>query len=193
MKIKLSDVPPEGRMYTGEEPGSIFDLNSADGFEKAGDVAYRFKAVHIPGTLYVAGDLKAEVQFSCSRCHESFSTAVHEPDFASSWELSEDGSHGPVGMDEDPRITRINPQHSAAEAHRGGAEDPESVDLTPDIRESMIFTFPHYPVCSQDCKGLCARCGINLNRDACDCGSPTDDRWAQLDTLEVREEPDGRT
>jgi uncharacterized protein len=193
MNIKLSDVPAEGRMYAGEDPGSIFDLDSADGFEKSGDVAYRLQAVHIPGTLYVTGELEAKVQFRCCRCHESFVTAVCERDFSSSWELSEDGSFGPARMDEDPQVSPITPHGSAAEADRDSPKDPESVDLTPDIRESMILAFPHYPVCSQRCKGLCGRCGINLNREACDCAAPNDDRWAQLDMLEVREDSDGRT
>ena len=193
MNIKLSDVPAEGREYSGKEPGSIFDLDSTDGFEKSGDVAYHLKAVHIPGTLYVTGQLEAEIQFRCCRCHEQFLTAVCDPEFSSSWKLSEDGSFGPVRMDEDPPVLPITPQNSAAQADRAGPQDPESVDLTPDVRESMILVFPHYPVCSQKCKGLCARCGTNLNRETCDCAPPDIDRWAQLDMLEVREDPDGRT
>jgi len=193
MNIKLSDVPAEGREYSGKEPGSIFDLDSTDGFKKSGDVKYRIKAVHIPGTLYVRGELEAEVQFQCCRCHESFVAAVCEHEFSSSWELSEDGSRGPVRMDEDPQVSPITPHNSAAQVDRASPQDPESVDLTPDIRESMILAFPHYPVCSRICKGLCARCGTNLNRDACDCAPPNDNRWVQLDMLEVREDPDGRT
>ncbi len=45
----------------------------------------------------------------------------------------------------------------------------ESVDLTPDMREAILVSFPAYPVCRPDCKGVCPRCGANLNRERCDC------------------------
>ena len=60
---------------------------------------------------------------------------------------------------------------------------PESVDLTNDIRESMILAFPSYPVCRESCKGLCAQCGANLNEEACGCKPPADVRWGALDRL----------
>jgi len=60
-----------------------------------------------------------------------------------------------------------------------------SVDLTEDMREAMILAFPPYPLCEAGCKGLCPRCGANLNRDTCDCDTPDDDgRWSALDTLD---------
>ena len=60
---------------------------------------------------------------------------------------------------------------------------PESVDLTEDIRESMILAFPSYPVCQESCKGLCPQCGTNLNVGTCDCKPPADVRWGALDCL----------
>jgi len=60
----------------------------------------------------------------------------------------------------------------------------ESVDLTPDIREAMILAFPSYPVCDSGCKGLCAQCGVNLNRETCSCTEAGDKRWNILDGLE---------
>ena len=45
------------------------------------------------------------------------------------------------------------------------------VDLTPEMREAIILALPGYPVCREGCKGLCTRCGANLNREACSCGS----------------------
>ncbi len=65
---------------------------------------------------------------------------------------------------------------------------PESVDLTEDIRESMILAFPSYPVCGESCKGLCAQCGTNLNVGTCDCKPPADVRWGALDRLGLGKE-----
>ncbi len=64
-------------------------------------------------------------------------------------------------------------------------ETVEYVDLTPEIRESMILTFPSYPVCTNGCKGLCAQCGVDLNETICSCGPPADDRWDALSGLKL--------
>ena len=65
---------------------------------------------------------------------------------------------------------------------------PESVDLTEDIRESMILAFPSYPVCRESCKGLCVQCGTDLNVGTCDCKPPADVRWGALDRLGLGKE-----
>ena len=44
------------------------------------------------------------------------------------------------------------------------------VDLDPDIREDIILEFPIKPLCKLDCKGLCPKCGQNLNEGGCSCG-----------------------
>ena len=44
------------------------------------------------------------------------------------------------------------------------------IDLDPDIREELLLQFPFKPLCSDDCKGLCKRCGKNLNEGGCSCG-----------------------
>jgi len=59
----------------------------------------------------------------------------------------------------------------------------EFADLTEDIREAIILAFSSYPVCSQECKGLCPQCGANLNKGSCECSQPGDLRWAGLDSV----------
>ena len=66
------------------------------------------------------------------------------------------------------------------------AEGVEFVDLTPEMREAIILALPGYPVCREECKGLCARCGANLNCEACTCGPAPDGSWAALDLLAKR-------
>ncbi len=45
------------------------------------------------------------------------------------------------------------------------------IDLDPDIREEIILSYPINPLCDDDCKGLCPKCGHNLNKGGCNCGS----------------------
>jgi len=43
------------------------------------------------------------------------------------------------------------------------------VDLTQIAREEIILDYPLKLLCREDCKGLCPRCGKNLNVNSCDC------------------------
>jgi len=65
----------------------------------------------------------------------------------------------------------------------------ESFDLTPLMREDILLLLPQRAVCSPDCRGLCPRCGVNLNLDRCSCSQASSDaRWSALDRFEPRQE-----
>ena len=53
-------------------------------------------------------------------------------------------------------------------------EKIQEVDLTEDIRESIILTLPSYPVCREDCPGIVQKAE-----------KPVDDRWNVLNKLKV--------
>ncbi len=61
--------------------------------------------------------------------------------------------------------------------------DESFADLTEELRQDIILLFPSNPVCSEDCKGLCPRCGANLNEGPCSCKPEGDSRWGALDGL----------
>jgi uncharacterized protein len=62
----------------------------------------------------------------------------------------------------------------------------EFVDLTEEIRESILLTFPVHPVCRSDCRGLCPKCGANRNRKPCRCEPPHGACWNALNGLALR-------
>lgn len=43
------------------------------------------------------------------------------------------------------------------------------IDLDSDIRQDIILEYPIRPLCKDDCKGLCLKCGENLNKRTCNC------------------------
>ncbi len=43
------------------------------------------------------------------------------------------------------------------------------LDLDEQLRDQMEMEFPLRFLCREDCKGLCQRCGKNLNEGKCDC------------------------
>jgi len=54
------------------------------------------------------------------------------------------------------------------------AEDAQEVDLTAEVRESIILALPTYPICDEACPGIEQKSE-----------KPEDDRWGALDKLKI--------
>ena len=60
----------------------------------------------------------------------------------------------------------------------------DTVDLTDLLIKDIISSLPIQALCSEDCKGLCQKCGVNLNRKTGDCDKEqVDIRFAALKDL----------
>lgn len=44
-----------------------------------------------------------------------------------------------------------------------------TLDLTDQVRESLLLLLPRKPLCREACAGLCPACGADLNEGACGC------------------------
>ena len=44
-----------------------------------------------------------------------------------------------------------------------------TLDITDDVRQEILLSYPVTFLCREDCKGLCPRCGQNLNEKRCAC------------------------
>ncbi|HEV3457076.1 MAG TPA: DUF177 domain-containing protein [Thermoanaerobaculia bacterium] len=65
----------------------------------------------------------------------------------------------------------------------------EILDTRPIVLEQLQLNIPMKPLCRPDCRGLCPRCGADLNeRDGeCSCAAPEPDpRWTALAALKGR-------
>ena len=59
----------------------------------------------------------------------------------------------------------------------------ESADLDDIVRTTFVLNMDSKLLCSDDCKGLCCRCGKNLNDGPCSCEKEIDPRLAALKQL----------
>ncbi len=58
------------------------------------------------------------------------------------------------------------------------------IDLSDEVRQNIMVLLPIKPLCDEACKGLCPRCGANLNTRQCACDSSLQDvRWSVLERL----------
>jgi uncharacterized protein len=51
------------------------------------------------------------------------------------------------------------------------------------VREQVLLSLPTRTLCKEDCKGLCPRCGQNLNLETCSCKPTVDPKWNALASL----------
>lgn len=57
----------------------------------------------------------------------------------------------------------------------------EAIDLFRDVTDALLLAVPVKVVCKESCKGLCPKCGTNLNEAACQCKTDEiDPRWDAL-------------
>ena len=61
--------------------------------------------------------------------------------------------------------------------------DATEIDLRPAVREELLLAVPRWVVCRDDCRGLCPRCGKDLNAGPCGCPPAVDQRWKGLAAL----------
>jgi uncharacterized protein len=65
--------------------------------------------------------------------------------------------------------------------------DGDELDVQAWARDALVLELPTQILCSEDCKGLCAVCGENLNHASPDHAHETapDPRWAKLSELRL--------
>lgn len=55
------------------------------------------------------------------------------------------------------------------------------IDVSEMLIEQILLDFPYRHLCKEDCKGLCPKCGKDLNEGSCGC--PADDPDPRFDVL----------
>lgn len=76
----------------------------------------------------------------------------------------------------EPVALEIRAEMDALFACQPDPEDPDlytfegsKVDLTDAVQDALLLELPYRFLCSEDCKGLCPNCGVNLNLGTCTC------------------------
>jgi uncharacterized protein len=117
-----------------------------------------------PGSYYWEGRVRTAVRVTCRRCLATVTAEVGD-DVRLLFTEDEDN--------DDPSAVAIPPR----------AGELELADV---IREALILAAPEFPLCREDCRGLCPRCGADLNDGPCGCRPEGDPRWAALQGLPTR-------
>ena len=77
--------------------------------------------------------------------------------------------------------------HFAEEFSKSQVVD-ELIDVTELLRDELLAAQPMKNLCRADCKGLCPKCGKNLNEGSCACDTfITDPRLAALENFKLKD------
>ena len=62
------------------------------------------------------------------------------------------------------------------------------------VLDALFVSLPLLPLCREDCRGICALCGADLNVAPCQCDEVlVDPRWSGLDVLRAGGDQAGLT
>lgn len=123
-----------------------------------------------PKRIDLSGTLSARVPMTCARCLEGYIEKLERP-FA---QILARGLHTEASEEE--------VQLHARDLDRSELVG-DTLDFASILREELMLAIPTKPLCSTDCKGICAGCGAELNVAECTCAPQIDDRWAALAAL----------
>lgn len=129
------------------------------------DGCYPFKTpVRVSGTVanetgivVMNADVSFELAIPCSRCAREFNMPLSIPVFHT---LVRE-----IANEDNDELLCVS---------------ESQFDVDPLLKEDVFLSLPFKFLCSDDCKGLCAKCGKNLNDGPCNCKAEGDPRLAAL-------------
>ena len=128
-------------------------------------VTAELRAQSVIEGILVTGQVEGVAELNCARCVTEFSSGL-------ALEVCELYTGPGQGDGDNEDAYRI-----------AGTE----MDLEPMLRDAIALALPLNPLCREDCRGMCAQCGTDLNTRSCDCTEDEGDpRWAPLEALRAK-------
>ncbi len=157
---KIIDCP--GQSIPFSTAIDLRDLQFGTCFPVSEDVCAEGQVRNTAGVLMMTGRIRTCLHGVCDRCAAEFTRDVEIPiDVVLVQELSNEEN-------EDEWVFPL---------------EGDSADLEDIVRTVFVLNMDTKLLCKEDCKGLCCRCGKNLNDGPCNCQKELDPRFAALKQL----------
>lgn len=166
--ITLNDIPEEGQNLVFEDQNFWADTWKQYKIDvKPGDalVSEVYVLPQDKGCL-VRGGTKGSVLIACDRCTADYKHNI-STEFEEFEQVAEDGDN----------------EESPVEKTKEGLK----INIGALLWEHFVMALPIKPLCKENCKGLCAKCGADLNKGDCDCEQEEGDpRLAVFRNLKIK-------
>jgi uncharacterized protein len=152
--LDLATLPPGRSRVVLEADAVTLDLPTD---EWSGPIRGEIDVELSGEQVSVRGRLSASAAMQCVRCLKRFDFPV-----------------GPSLEIYAERTGRARRPRDEDELERDGYmafHDGRRLDLSAQAREALLLEIPMAPCCREDCRGLCPRCGADLNNGPCGCAT----------------------
>ena len=135
-----------------------------------GPAVFTGETVQAASRAHVRGTLEADVALDCVRCLEPVEQHL---------DIEFDSVFVDAAEETDRTDVEVTDEALDESLVENGLIDTAEV-----VREQILLAIPDQVFCREDCKGLCPKCGANLNLIDCKCSDDDiDPRWAALRNL----------
>jgi uncharacterized protein len=150
MKIDIADaVRNTGEEFTAEYHGPLPGIDFlGERYEFPDGVHVRAGWRYDGEGVIVTGRFEAKAPVTCARCLADFTYTI-------GFSFAE--------------YYKKQPEEGAY------AYQDETIDLGAMLEDNVVVNLPTKLLCREDCKGLCSRCGADLNLGSCGCAPETDE------------------
>jgi len=158
MNIKISNLSDGIHNYTFNEP--VSELGLEEPFVNDLLVNVELNKSHNQVILDTKFSLTAN--FSCDRCNKNFNSVL-----TNSYRMV--------------YLFGTEPVDSGSISITYLSIDTDKINIDNDVRDYALLSIPMKKLCKEDCKGLCSKCGKDLNEGNCNCQqNEIDARWLPL-------------
>ena len=159
MKIRVDELKDKTIELSAEEPPEAYPnlLKMQEAGECRFTVPLRINLTIAReyDHIRVNGRVETSLVLNCARC-----LAEYRMDITSPFTIFYMREEGAI-QDEDVELS----EEDLISATYVGDE----IDFAGEISEQVILAMPFKPLCSEECRGLCTGCGVDLNKTRCNC------------------------
>lgn len=119
-------------------------------------------------TFLFRGVIRGVFADACYRCLEP---AQIEEALEVSWVFSRNalGAYSELGQASELEDSGDELHGDAGRSQQ--ADQAPQIDLAPCVWEELVLAQPSRFLCGEECRGMCPRCGVNLNKGNCKCAA----------------------
>jgi len=153
MKVRFGEIPEEGLRYEINDESWFPDRELRRTGPVRSVIVLKRNGVD---RVLLAGEIQTAIVFDCDRCVENFSKEIN-----SSFHL--DLEYVPVKV-----LESGEHECSSSEMDVIYLNEP-FIDVFEILSQQIFLVISEKHLCTMSCRGLCPKCGVNLNQETCDC------------------------
>ncbi len=158
MKIKIANLSDGVHYFTFNEEINVVGLDEP--FYNKFTAEIELSKTH--SQIVLDAQIKLNAKFDCDRCSSNYAAVLN-----TSYKMV--------------YLFSSEPEDSEAIDIKYLPFEAVSIDIADDVRDYALLAVPMKKICKEDCKGLCFKCGKDLNEGECGCSAEKiDERWLPL-------------